>query len=91
MSLSHKIKTLREKPEHVRERILIVSLAIIAPILIVCGVCAFMYERSHTISQQVIDLKDLGNYFSGTVQDIKGPADTFKSGEQTATDAVSGQ
>ena len=59
MSLSSKIKAI-----HVRERMLIVSLVIIAPILVAGGVLAFVYERDTAEHEQVIDLKAIGKYFS---------------------------
>ena len=91
MSLSHKIKALRAKPQHVRERILLVSLAILAPVLLGLGAVAFMYERSQVHTETVIDFKELGNYFSGTVSDLKGTAAGFKSGMSSGSDPVASQ
>ena len=71
MSIHHRIKALREKPRHVRERMLVVALAVLAPVLLACGVWAFLYERAHTAHEETVNFKTLGAYFSGTVQDAQ--------------------
>ena len=91
MSLSTKIKALREKPQHVRERMLLVSLCIIAPLIIIGGVLAYIYESSHTKTEDVINFKTIGGYFSGTMQDIKGAMPGSDASDQAATGPTAAQ
>ena len=91
MPLSHKLKELRAKPQHERERILVISLAICVPILLAGGVLAFIYEREHTSTVDVVDFKKLGAYFSGSVQDIRSTVSGIKAAPQTGGDPVATQ
>jgi hypothetical protein len=61
MSIQSHIKKIREKPQHEREKMLVIAMAIAAPILLTLGITIFLYERSgHTYSEWN-GLKNLGN------------------------------
>ena len=90
MSLRSHIKKLREKPQAVRERILIVTLAILAPLLLAGGVFAFLYERKGEIHEEVFSAKNLSEYFSGTTKEFKQIQNPFKA-TPVPTDPVATQ
>ncbi len=69
MVLSRKIHALRQKPQHVRERILLICLIILVPLLLVGGYFAFRYERAHAKRGSSNEMfKNLGAVFSNTAQ-----------------------
>jgi hypothetical protein len=83
MSLSTKLQELRKKPQHIRERYLLVAMAVIAPVLFTVWYATFKFEgpRGKTFVQGIV----------GGVQDaFDNPAydETFK---QATFEDVSGQ
>ena len=79
MVLSRKIHALRQKPQHVRERILLTCLIILVPLLLVGGYFAFRYERAHVKRDSSTSMfKNLGAFFSNTAQDVKQGVSDFK-------------
>lgn len=83
------IQRLRQKPQAVRERMLMVTLVIAAPVLLGIGTLVFMHERSGRTYEQVISAKNLSAYFSGTFSQFKEAKSSFKStvrqGDSVAT------
>ncbi len=91
MSLSSKLKSLRAKPQHVRERMLIIALAVVVPVIVAGGVIAFIYEHDTTPHEQVIDLKAIGAYFSDSAQGAKGIVSGVASVSASGSDGTATQ
>jgi hypothetical protein len=72
MSLSKTIQNLRQKPEGVRQRILLITMVIIAVIVFAFWIFIFRFERSSVqgSSSTVNFFKSIGGSISKTVQDI---------------------
>lgn len=84
MVIAKKIHALRQKPQHVRERILLTCLIILVPLLLIGGYFAFRYERAHAKRGSSTSIfKNFGSFLSNTVQDAKQGVSDFKQGSSS--------